>query len=91
MPSLRHRARKGSVFKPDAKFRILFAGNMGLAQALDVVLDAAVLLSTAAPQIEFVFLGGGLEVNNLKQLAQKLELQNVVFCLLCQWPRSVLI
>ena len=70
---------KGSVFKPDAKFRILFAGNMGLAQALDVVLDAAVLLSTAAPQIEFVFLGGGLEVNNLKQLAQKLELQNVVF------------
>ncbi|MEJ3659966.1 glycosyltransferase family 4 protein [Pseudomonas fragi] len=72
-------SEKGSVFKPDAKFRILFAGNMGLAQALDVVLDAAVLLSTAAPQIEFVFLGGGLEVNNLKQLAQKLELQNVVF------------
>lgn len=70
---------KGSVFKPDSKFRILFAGNMGLAQALDVVLDAAVLLSTTAPQIEFVFLGGGLEVNNLKQLAQQLDLQNVVF------------
>ena len=70
---------KTAVFKPDAKFRILFAGNMGLAQALDVVLDAAVLLSTTAPQIEFVFLGGGLEVNNLKQLAQQLDLQNVVF------------
>lgn len=70
---------KGSVFKPDSKFRILFAGNMGLAQALDVVLHAAVLLSTTAPQIEFVFLGGGLEVNNLKQLAQQLDLQNVVF------------
>ena len=68
-----------AVFKPDAKFRILFAGNMGLAQALDVVLDAAALLATAAPDIEFVFLGGGLEVNNLKQLAQKLDLQNVVF------------
>lgn len=68
-----------AVLKPDAKFRILFAGNMGLAQALDVVLDAAALLATAAPDIEFVFLGGGLEVNNLKQLAQKLDLQNVVF------------
>ena len=52
---------------------------MGLAQSLDVVLDAAVLLSTTAPQIEFVFLGGGLEVNNIKQLAQQLDLQNVVF------------
>ena len=68
-----------AVLKPDAKFRILFAGNMGLAQALDVVLDAAALLATAAPDIEFVFLGGGLEVNNLKQLAQKLDLHNVVF------------
>ena len=68
-----------SVFKADGKFRILFAGNMGLAQALDVVLDAAVLLSTKAPDIEFVFLGGGLEVSNLKKLAQKLGLENVIF------------
>lgn len=69
----------GNVFPTDSKFRILFAGNMGLAQALDIVLEAAALLSKKASDIEFVFLGGGLEVNNLKSFAQKLELENVVF------------
>lgn len=68
-----------SVFKTDGKFRILFAGNMGLAQALDVVLDAAALVSTQVPEIEFVFLGGGLEVENLKRLTQERALNNVVF------------
>lgn len=70
---------KQSVFKPDGKFRILFAGNMGLAQALDVVLDAAALVATQVPEIEFVFLGGGLEVENLKRLSQERTLNNVVF------------
>lgn len=70
---------KENVFKADGKFRILFAGNMGLAQALDVVLEAAIKLSTRAPDIEFVFLGGGLEVDNLKKLAEKYKINNVTF------------
>lgn len=60
-------------------FRILFAGNMGRAQALDIVLAAAKKLEIIAPEVEFVFLGGGLEVDNLKQLASKLELKGVTF------------
>jgi len=67
------------VMKPCGKFRILFAGNMGRAQALDVVLSAAKILEIKAPEIEFVFVGGGLEVENLKNLAKKLELNNVDF------------
>ncbi|WET12368.1 glycosyltransferase family 4 protein [Pseudomonas sp. D3] len=67
------------VFKVNNKFRVLFAGNMGRAQALDVVLHAARIVSTKVPTIEFVFLGGGLEVDNLKRLAQELELNNVEF------------
>ncbi|MCM2379520.1 glycosyltransferase family 4 protein [Pseudomonas marginalis] len=68
-----------SVMRSCNKFRILFAGNMGRAQALDVVLSAAKILEVKAPEIEFVFLGGGLEVENLKKLAKRLELDNVDF------------
>lgn len=63
---------------PD-KFRILFAGNMGKAQALDAVLGAAALLQVSAPRLIFVFLGGGVEVSRLQQEAADKSLSNVVF------------
>jgi len=66
-------------FPSSDKFRILFAGNMGKAQALDAVLDAAKLVARQYPQICFVFLGGGLELERLKQDAKKNELSNVYF------------
>lgn len=65
--------------KKHGKFRVLFAGNMGRAQGLHIVLDAAKILAAKAPTIEFVFLGGGLEVDNLKRQAQSLDLENVNF------------
>ncbi|WP_422911704.1 glycosyltransferase family 4 protein [Pseudomonas sp. MAC6] len=61
------------------KFRILFAGNMGKAQALDAVLAAAKLLQQLAPDLIFVFLGGGVEVKRLQQLAIEQSLSNVTF------------
>jgi colanic acid biosynthesis glycosyl transferase WcaI len=65
---------------PSAKqFRIVFAGNMGKAQALDAVLDAAALLQTRGSRVCFVMLGGGVEVNRLKQRTVDLRLHNVVF------------
>lgn len=65
---------------PDAsRFRILFAGNMGRAQALDAVLDAATLLQARASRICFVMLGGGIEVDRLKRRAAELQLRNVIF------------
>lgn len=60
-------------------FRIVFAGNMGKAQALDAVLDAAVLLQARNSRVSFVLLGGGVEVSRLKQRAAELRLRNVVF------------
>jgi colanic acid biosynthesis glycosyl transferase WcaI len=53
------RSREGSAF------RVYFAGNMGKAQALGAVLDAARLVQPEAPAVEFVFIGGGVEVSNL--------------------------
>lgn len=64
---------------PAAKFSILFAGNMGKAQALDAVLEAAIRLNKEYPQINFVFIGGGVDVNRLKQIVNKNALSNVVF------------
>lgn len=75
-------APKGAVpvaFPSQNKFCILFAGNMGKAQALDAVIDAAELLQEQAPDLNFVFLGGGLELKNLQQLVADKSLRNVIF------------
>lgn len=66
-------------FPSKAKFRILFAGNMGKAQALDTVLEAASILVKKSPEICFVFVGGGVEVERLKENATKKSLTNVSF------------
>ncbi|ROM90402.1 glycosyltransferase family 4 protein [Pseudomonas brassicacearum] len=66
-------------FPNASRFRVLFAGNMGKAQALDSVLDAANLLQERSIELVFVFLGGGVEVERLKQKAEANGLRNVVF------------
>ena len=66
-------------FPGSEHFRIVFAGNMGKAQALDAVLDAAALLQKRGSRVCFVMLGGGVEVGRLKQRAAQQQLRNVVF------------
>ncbi|ABM43167.1 glycosyl transferase, group 1 [Acidovorax sp. JS42] len=68
-----------AAFPGDDKFRVLFAGNMGKAQALDTVLDAASLLQARGSRVCWVMLGGGVEVERLKAEAAKRQLANVVF------------
>ena len=60
-------------------FRVLFAGNMGKAQALDTVLDAARLLQERGASVRWVMLGGGVEMPRLKQRAADMGLRNLVF------------
>jgi colanic acid biosynthesis glycosyl transferase WcaI len=67
------------TFPGPEQFRIVFAGNMGKAQALDAVLEAAALLQIGGSRVCFVMLGGGIEVSRLQQRAVKLKLHNVVF------------
>ena len=52
---------------------------LGKAQALHHVLDAAAQLATTAPEIQFVFIGDGIEAAALKERAQVLQLANVLF------------
>jgi len=61
------------------KFNIIFAGNIGKAQAIHAVLDAAKLIAEDCPQIQFVFIGGGVEVDPLKQKAADMNLKNIRF------------
>jgi len=75
-------ASEGNVenYFPDRnQFKILFAGNMGNAQSLDVVLEAAVFLQERRSRVVFVMLGGGVDVDRLKKKAAELQLQNVQF------------
>lgn len=60
------------------RFNILYAGNMGPAQDLGRVLDAAALLRTS-PEIHFVFVGDGLDVEALRGRAVLEGLTNVHF------------
>ncbi len=67
-------------FPDEDKFRIMFAGNMGKAQALDAVLDAALLLMRRnINEIVFVFVGDGIDVDRLKTIAKEKCLTNTLF------------
>jgi colanic acid biosynthesis glycosyl transferase WcaI len=68
-----------AAFPSTDRFRVVFAGNMGKAQALDSVLDAAAILQARGSRASFVMLGGGVEVGRLKTHAVEMKLGNVVF------------
>ncbi len=60
-------------------FNIVYAGNMGKAQALDVVLEAALVLSNRFTDINFIFIGWGIDISRLQQIKEKKNISNVVF------------
>jgi glycosyltransferase involved in cell wall biosynthesis len=59
-------------------FQVAYAGNMGLATGLDVVLDAAALLRDQH-DIEFLLAGGGLDASRIAQRIEREGLDNVRF------------
>lgn len=63
---------------PRDKFIIGYAGTLGVANALDTLLEAASLLK-GDNRFAFVLVGGGKEKKNLQDLANRLGLTNVYF------------
>jgi colanic acid biosynthesis glycosyl transferase WcaI len=61
------------------RFNVVFAGNIGMAQDLDTVLDAAILVGTAAPDVQFVIVGDGVERERLEERASVESISNVKF------------
>lgn len=58
---------------------IVFAGNMGRAQALESILLAAKHVAAMNAKVRFVFVGGGIDLDSLKQKSKDWHMENVVF------------
>ena len=76
---LAHDPQVASSMRAGERFNVVFAGTMGKAQGLGTVLAAADLLQHSHPNVQFVFVGGGLEVANLRASASERGLGNVLF------------
>ena len=63
---------------PNNKFIVGYTGTIGVANAIDDLIDAAKLLSEYS-EIHFVLVGSGKEKENLAQKALNLELKNITF------------
>jgi colanic acid biosynthesis glycosyl transferase WcaI len=59
------------------RFVLLFAGNLGIVQGLETILQAACLIRDR-PEILFVFIGDGADRERLQELAEELQLERSV-------------
>lgn len=59
------------------KFRVLYAGNIGLAHPIDTILEAAEMLNEDYPEIEFVFVGDGPRYDELAKERSQRRLDNI--------------
>ena len=64
--------------RKDGDFILLFAGNLGEAQNLDAIIEAANLLKDNS-YIKFVFVGDGRRKEHLETIAKEKTLQNTVY------------
>ena len=64
--------------KKNSNYDFMFAGNMGVTQSLDTIIDAAVILKEHK-NIKFHFVGDGIEYTRLKKKVLDLKLNNINF------------
>jgi len=60
------------------RFVVMFAGNLGMVQGLETVIDAARLLREQ-PELRFVLVGDGADRSRLERLVAEYGLENVQF------------
>jgi glycosyltransferase involved in cell wall biosynthesis len=60
------------------KFNIMYAGNIGSAQGIDILIKSANIINEN-PDIKFVVIGEGLEKDDLEKQAKNLKLKNIRF------------
>lgn len=58
---------------------IIYAGNIGPAQSLDLIIDAARLLKQKNTDVQFHIYGIGPDLKRHKKRAEQLELDNIIF------------
>lgn len=67
------------ILKNDCRVKIMFAGNIGKAQALETIIDVASLVKHKLPNVCFIILGSGIELSNIKNYTFQKKLENVIF------------
>ena len=63
---------------PDG-FNILFAGNIGVAQDFDTIINCAKILKEKKLKINWLIFGTGREKDNIEKLISKLKLENIFY------------
>ncbi len=58
---------------------LTFAGNIGTVQSVDTIIKAASILKDKYTNLRWHIIGGGVELDNMKKLADELQLTNVIF------------
>jgi lipopolysaccharide/colanic/teichoic acid biosynthesis glycosyltransferase len=66
-----------TAFALRGRFNIIFAGNMGPAQGLETVLRAAKMIESAAPHVQFILVGDGIEADRLRAQAAETAAKSV--------------
>lgn len=64
--------------KKSGEFRVVYAGNLGKMQNVELVLEAAALMKDKT-DISFYIVGGGVNEDRLRAFAKEKELSNVTF------------
>ena len=65
------------IIKDGPKFRVLYAGNIGLAHPIETILGAAEILNAQHPEIEFVFVGDGPRFDEIAKERSRRALDNI--------------
>ena len=61
----------------EGRFNIVYAGNLGVLQSLETLIEAAHCVAQAAPHIQLTLIGEGTEAARLEALIAKLGVRNV--------------
>ncbi len=76
-----------SISEMESGFSVVFAGNLGTAQAVDTIIDAAELLKDK-PEVKIVLVGGGSQVTRLQGEIIRRGLNNIL--LVGQYPLAAM-
>jgi glycosyltransferase involved in cell wall biosynthesis len=80
------REAKRKELAAEGKFVVCYAGTMGLAHGLDTLIEAAAILQTQNPRVQFLLVGEGAERERILALASQRGLTNLHFA--GQQPRE---
>jgi glycosyltransferase involved in cell wall biosynthesis len=61
------------------RFVVMFAGNLGMVQGLETVVECAAILARSAPAVQVVLVGDGADRPRLESLVAERQLTNVTF------------